>query len=218
MAKNRPSELMNTTPPPPVTCLLVDDHPALLDALTRALTDAGVRVVGAAMSAAAGLALLPRRPDVVLLDMRLPDMTGIELAQAIAASGTPAKTLLYSGHVDPRVAGQVLAAGMNGLIAKGSPLSEVVRAVRAVAAGGSYVDPLLGAALARGAADPLSLSERDEALLGHISRGLTDERIGEELHLSPETIRANVRRVVQTMGAKNRTHAVALALRTGQLR
>jgi DNA-binding NarL/FixJ family response regulator len=182
------------------------------------LTDAGVRVVGAAMSAAAGLALLPRRPDVVLLDMRLPDMTGIELAQAIAASGTPAKTLLYSGHVDPRVAGQVLAAGMNGLIAKGSPLSEVVRAVRAVAAGGSYVDPLLGAALARGAADPLSLSERDEALLGHISRGLTDERIGEELHLSPETIRANVRRVVQTMGAKNRTHAVALALRTGQLR
>jgi DNA-binding NarL/FixJ family response regulator len=209
---------MNATAPPPVTCLLIDDHPALLDALTRALTGAGVRIVGAAMSAAKGLALLPRRPDVVLIDMRLPDMTGIELAQAITASGTPAKTLLYSGHVDAQLAGQAIAAGMNGLITKGSPLSEVVRAVQTVAAGGTYLDALLGAELARGGGDPARLSERDELLLEHISRGLTDERIGEELHLSPETIRANVRRVVQTMGARNRTHAVALALRTGQLR
>jgi two-component system NarL family response regulator len=209
---------MSAVTQPPVSCLLIDDHPALLDALTRALTGAGVRIVGAAMSGANGLALLARLPDVVLLDMRLPDMTGIELAQAIASSETPAKTLLYSGHVDMQLAGQALAAGMNGLITKGSPLSEVVRAVRAVAAGGTYVDPLLGAELARGGSDQSHLSERDEVLLGHISRGLTDERIGEELHLSPETIRANVRRIVQAMGAKNRTHAVALALRTSQLR
>ena len=206
---------MSATTSSPVSCLLVDDHPALLDALSRVLSGAGVRIVGAAASAAKGLAMLPRRPDVVLLDMRLPDMDGIELAQAIARSSTPARTLLYSGHVDSQLAGQALAAGMHGLIAKDSPLSEVVRAVRAVAAGGTYVDPLLGAELALGGSGRIDLSERDELLLTHISRGLTDERIGEELHLSPETVRANVRRVVQAMGVRNRTHAVAIALRNG---
>jgi DNA-binding NarL/FixJ family response regulator len=202
----------------PVSCLLVDDHPALLDALSRALTAGGVRIVGAAPSAAMGLAMLQKRAaDVVLVDMRLPDMSGIELARAIATSGSDARTLLYSGLADAHLANEALAAGMRGLITKGSPLTEVVRAVQAVAAGGTYVDPLLGAGLAVAAAEGVSLSERDELLLERISRGLTDERIGEELHLSPETVRANVRRVVQTLGARNRTHAVALALRTGQI-
>jgi DNA-binding NarL/FixJ family response regulator len=203
--------------PLPVSCLLVDDHPALLDALSRSLTSAGMRVLGAAPTAAAALAMLSRRPDVVLLDMRLPDMDGIELAQAIARSDTPTKTLLYTGHSDPQLAAQALAAGMGGLITKGSPLSEVVRAVQAVASGGTYVDPLLGAQLALNSDVGVKLTGREEALLAHISRGLTDERIGEELHLSPETVRANVRRLVQTMGARNRTHAVALALRSGRI-
>ena len=208
---------MSATTSSQVRCLLIDDHPALLDAVSRILGAAGVRIVGTAASAAHGLALLRRRPDVVLLDGRLPDMDGIELAQAIARSSTPAKTLLYSGHADPQLVGRALAAGMNGLITKSSLLSEVVRAVHAVAAGGIYVDPLLGGQFALGGKGGAKLSERDELLLTHISRGLTDERIGEELHLSPETVRASVRRVVQAMGVRNRTHAVAIALRTGQI-
>ncbi|HEY4347367.1 MAG TPA: response regulator transcription factor [Gaiellaceae bacterium] len=209
---------MTATTPMPIRCLLVDDHPALLDALKRALTGAGVEVVGTAMTAADGLELVRAQPaEVALLDLRLPDMTGIELAQAIVASGASVRTILYSGHVDIRLASRALAAGMNGLITKGSPLSEVVRAVQTVASGGTYVDPLLGAHLAVGSNDGAELGKRDELLLKAMSRGLTDERIGEELHLSPETVRANVRRIVQAMGAKNRTHAVALALRTGQI-
>jgi DNA-binding NarL/FixJ family response regulator len=210
---------MSVTTSTPVSCLLVDDHPALLDALSRVLTGAGVRIVGAAASAAKGLAMLQRRPaDVALLDMRLPDMDGIELAQAIARSSSPARTLLYSGHSDPELANQALAAGMHGLITKGSPLSEVVRAVQAVAAGGTYVDPLLGGRLALGGGDGAKLAKRDVQLLTHVSRGLTDERIGETLHLSAETVRANIRRIVQAMGARNRTHAVALALRSGLIK
>ena len=198
-----------------VSCLLIDDHPAMIDALTRVLDRAGVRIVGAATSAGEGLALLERRPaDVALLDLRLPDMDGIALAQQIARSPSPPRTVLYSGHADPKLAGQALAAGVNGLITKGSPLSELVRAVKTVAAGGTYVDPLLAAPLARQESRP-ALSERDEALLEYISNGMTDERIGEALHLSAETVRANVRKVVGTLGARNRTHAVALALKAG---
>jgi two-component system, NarL family, response regulator len=204
-----------TTTSDDVSCLLIDDHPAMIDALTRVLDRAGVRIVGAATSAGEGLALLARRPaDVALLDLRLPDMDGIALAQRIARSPSPPRTVLYSGHADPKLAGQALAAGVNGLITKGSPLSELVRAVKTVAAGGTYVDPLLAAPLAL-QESRLALSERDEALLEYISNGMTDERIGEALHLSAETIRANVRKVVSTLGARNRTHAVALALKAG---
>lgn len=196
-------------------CLLIDDHPAMTDALTRVLDRAGVRIVGAATSAGEGLALLERRPaDVALLDLRLPDMDGIALAQQIACSPSPARTILYSGHADPKLAGQALAAGVNGLITKGSPLSELVRAVKTVAAGGIYIDPLLAAPLALQESRP-TLGERDEILLEYISNGMTDERIGEALHLSAGTVRANVRKVVSTLGARNRTHAVALALKAG---
>jgi DNA-binding CsgD family transcriptional regulator len=79
------------------------------------------------------------------------------------------------------------------------------------------VDPLPAGQVALRRAERLQLSERDERLLEHMSRGLTDDRIGETLHLSPETVRANVRRVVRLLGARNRTHAVALALRAGRI-
>jgi DNA-binding NarL/FixJ family response regulator len=206
---------MGTTTTDEITCLLIDDHPAMIDAMTRVLDLAGIRIVGSASTAGEGLALLARRSaDVALLDLRLPDMDGIALAQQIARTANPPRTVLYSGHADPRLAGQALAAGVNGLITKGSPLSELVRAVKTVAAGGTYVDPLLAAPLALHESRP-ALSEREEILLEYISNGMTDERIGEALHLSAETVRANVRKVVTTLGARNRTHAVALALKSG---
>jgi DNA-binding NarL/FixJ family response regulator len=202
------------TTPNQVTCLLIDDHPAMIDAVTRVLDGAGIRIVGAASSAIEGLEMLARRPaDVAVVDLCLPDMDGIALTQAIARSAAPARTVLSSGQADPRLASRALAAGVNGLITKGSPLSEVVRAVLTVAAGGTYIDPLLGALARQQEGAPLSA--RDERLLEFISNGMTDERIGEELHLSAETVRANVRKVVRMLGARNRTHAVALALKTG---
>jgi DNA-binding NarL/FixJ family response regulator len=200
--------------PNPISCLLIDDRGAMIDAVTRVLDGAGIRIVGAASSASQGLELLARRPtDVALVDLRLPDVDAIALARAISHTASPARTVLYSGNDDPRLASQALAAGVNGLITKGSPLSEVVRAIRAVAAGATYVDPLLGALALQ--QEGAALSRRDERLLEFISYGVTDKQIGEELHLSAETVRANVSKIVRTLGARNRAHAVALALKTG---
>jgi len=78
-------------------------------------------------------------------------------------------------------------------------------------------DPFLASKAVLERCDWSRLSSRDSLLLEHISRGLTDERIGEQLHLSPESVKNNVRRVVKTIGARNRTHAVALALRAGRI-
>jgi DNA-binding NarL/FixJ family response regulator len=201
-----------------VSCFLIDDHPTMIDAISRALDGAGVRIVGSASSGAKGLELLERRPaDVAVVDLKLPDSDGIALAQEIARSGSSARTVLCSGRDDPRLAGQALAAGVSGLITKGSPLSEVVRAVKAVAAGGTYVDPLLGGQLANGDRQP-ELEQSDVLLLERLSHGTTDEMIAEEIDLPVETVRANVRGVVRALGARNRPHAVAIALKTGLIR
>ena len=201
--------ILSATTTTPLSCLLIDGHPAVAAAISRALDGAGMRVVGTASSAARGLELLEtRRADVAVVDRQLPDMDGIELAVAISRS------LLCSGDADPALAGQALAAGVNGLIASASPASEVVRAVRAVAAGGTYVDPRLGGPLALREGLPV-LAERDELLLQYLADGLSDEQIGAALRLAGAAVSADVRRVVAVMGTRNRAHAVAVALKTG---
>ena len=207
--------ILSATTTTPVSCLLIDGHPAVADAISRALDDAGMRIVGTATSAARGLELLEtREADVAVVDRQLPDMDGIELAVAISRSRSPARTLLYSGNADPALAGQALAAGVNGLITSGSPASEVVRAVRAVAAGGTYVDPRLGGPLALREGLPV-LTEWDQLLLQYLADGLSEEQIGDALQLARGAVGAEVRRVVAVMGTRNRAHAVAVALKAG---
>ena len=206
---------MSTAAPLTVSCLLIDDHPATIVAVSHALDGAGVRIVGSAASGAKALELLERRPaDVAVVDLRLPDFDGIALAQEIARSTRPARTVLYSGHADARLAGQALAAGVSGLVTKRSELSEVVRAVKTVAAGGTYVDPLLGGPLALEDRAPV-LRDREVLLLERLSYGFTDAMIGEEIELSLETVRASIRGILRALGARNRAHAVAIALQTG---
>jgi DNA-binding NarL/FixJ family response regulator len=207
--------ILNASTTTPVSCLLIDGRPAVAAAIWRALDGAGLRIVGTATSAARGLQLLEtREADVAVVDRRLPDMDGIELAVAISRSPCPARTLLCTGTADPALAGQALAAGVNGLITSGSPASEVVRAVRAVAAGGTYVDPRLGGPLALRERLP-ALAERHELLLQYLADGLSDVQIGEALQLARADVGAEVSRVVAVMGTRNRAHAVAVALKTG---
>ncbi len=165
--------ILSATTTTPLACLLIDGDPPAAVAISRALAGAGMRIVGTATSAARGLELLEtHQADVAVVDRQLPDMDGIDLAVAISRSPSPARTLLCAGDADPALAGQALAAGINGLITSGSPAAEVVRAVRAVAAGGTYVDPRLGGPLALREGLPV-LAERDELLLQYLADGLS---------------------------------------------
>jgi DNA-binding NarL/FixJ family response regulator len=139
--------------PAPVTCLLADDHPEILDFLTAILRDERVDVVGRAANGAHALDLIAqRRPGVALIDLRLPDMSGIEVVRTAAVAASTTACLVYSGNAEWPEVREALDAGARGVILKESPIADVARAIRVVAGGGFYIDPSFGAALATSAA------------------------------------------------------------------
>ena len=201
-----------------VTWLLVDDHPAILKALVAILSDDGIDVIGRAERGIEGLAIMEtRRPDVALVDLRLPDLSGIEVVRAAAVSAPETACLLYTGYAEWAQAREALDAGARGVVSKEAPLADVARAICAVAAGGSYLDPRLGGELAIGAPGRPELTRRERDVLRCLADGLTNDEIGAKLFLSPETVRGYVRKATARLGARNRMQAVAAALRNGMI-
>jgi len=135
----------------PVRCVVADDHPAILEVVCAFLdAEAGIDVAGRAADGRTALRLIAdTRPHVALLDIRMPDVGGIEIARRLAAASSPTRVVLYTAEPAPEQLLAALDAGVRGLILKGSPLVTLARALRAVAAGGTYTDTALAGALAR---------------------------------------------------------------------
>jgi two-component system response regulator DesR len=197
-----------------VTCVLVDDHPAILKALAAILRDDGIDVAGVATTGAEGIDLIEcRRPAVALVDLRLPDVEGIDVVRSAAAASSVTSCAVYTGQADRTQAQDALDAGARGIVLKESPLTELSRAIRLVAGGGLYVDPLLGGLLVARPRSPLSPRQRD--VLRLLATGLTNDQIGERIFLSPETVRTHIKNATERLGARNRLQAVADAVRAG---
>jgi DNA-binding NarL/FixJ family response regulator len=125
----------------PITCLLVDDHQAILDALHRLLEAEGIAVVGRARSGADALAFANASATVIVTDHTLPDMSGLELARAILAERPGQKIVLYTSRFSPRGVEDALAMGVKGIVLTDSIATDLPHAIRLVADGGTYVDP-----------------------------------------------------------------------------
>ena len=198
-----------------VTCLVVDDHPPIVDAVSRYLSVAGYAVVATARDGEQALAAIGRhRPAVCVADLRMPRLGGLDLARAAKSVSPETAVLLYSGFSDRGLVAEALEAGAQGFALKDSPLDDLTRAIDLVASGSVYVDPVLAADLAR--SDPASskrLSGREREVLRLLSDGGSYGEIGAELFLSPDTVRAHAHRAMMKLGAKTRTQAVAVALR-----
>jgi DNA-binding NarL/FixJ family response regulator len=200
-----------------LTCVVADDHPALIRAVALLLEEEGVDVVAQAGDGVAALAAIEEhRPNVALLDVMMPRLTGIEVAQQVRDRVPETATVLYTGFSDGEMLTQALEAGARGFVLKDAPLNDVARAVAHAARGESYVDPGLAAALMQvqerpGAAHGLSERERD--VLHLLANGRSNEEIAVALSLSPETVRTYVRRAMLKLAADTRTQAVAIALR-----
>jgi len=198
-----------------VSCLVADDHPAVVESVADVLTAAGIRVVGKARDGAEALALIEAEgPEVALLDLRMPGLSGIEVARRLDRGEGATAVILYTAFGDRALLTEALDAGARGVVLKEAPLAEVVRAVQLVAAGRTYVDPVLAGVISSSAATKMvTLTARERDVLRLLADGLSNEEIGKELFISPETVRTHVRKAMSKLDADTRTQAVATALR-----
>ncbi|MDH4177512.1 MAG: response regulator transcription factor [Thermoleophilia bacterium] len=197
-----------------ITVTVADDHPAVLDAVSRFLDQNGVDVLGIADDGEEALRELERlRPAVAILDLRMPGFTGGEIIRRARAVAPDTALLVYTGLVDQETIVDALAAGADGVIEKDASMLELVRAVRLVAAGRSYVDASLAASVLQGGSFSVGLTTRELEVLRLLADGNSNESIARELHIAPDTVRAHVRKAMAKLSASTRTQAVATALR-----
>jgi DNA-binding NarL/FixJ family response regulator len=196
-----------------ITCMLADDHPAVLDSISRVLASQGFDVVAQARDGEDALkAIEEQKPQVSIVDLRMPGMSGIAVARR-ASKHTA--VILYTGYSDRTLLVEALDAGVRGFVLKEAPLADLGRAIEIVAKGGLYVDPVLAGVLASGeATEQLSmLTQREREVLRLLADGMRNEEIGRRLHIAAETARAHIRNAMRKLDADTRTHAVAMALR-----
>jgi DNA-binding NarL/FixJ family response regulator len=201
---------------PIISCVVADDHPALVEALAAVFGAEGIEVVSRARDGASALAAIENlRPTTAVLDVVMPQLGGIEVARRVSRSSPETGTILYTGHREQDLLAEALDAGARGFVLKETPLTELVRAVKLVAAGGTYIDPVLVPTLVRaGATGPhTTLSTREREILRHLADGQTNDEIAKELNISPDTVRTYLRRAMEKLEADTRTQAVATALR-----
>jgi DNA-binding NarL/FixJ family response regulator len=204
----------------PLRLVLIEDHQALREGLELLLGREGCDVVGTAGTAAEGRQLVDElAPDVALVDIRLGEDDGIDLTRRLLGDDPDRRIVLYTGSSDEELLFSGLDSGARGYALKDGSPRELVEALALVADGGSYVDPRLRPALlSRRSTERMpSLSNREREVLDLLAQGLTGEQVADQLFLSAETIKTHVRNAMAKLEAHTRVHAIAIALRQGEI-
>lgn len=196
------------------TCLIADDHPAIVSAVGDVLERAGYAVTRATNGEEASDVIATQHPAVAVVDANMPDLLGTEVARRAQRTSPDTAVVMYTAYGDHALLVEALDGGVRGFVLKNAPLNELLRAVRLVLAGGTYVDPTVAGGLTgHGRARAVTLTERERDVLRLLSEGLDNEEIGQRLFISPETVRTHLRKAMTKLGAGTRTQAVAIALR-----
>jgi two-component system nitrate/nitrite response regulator NarL len=210
---------------PPVTVLVADDHPLFRDGIVRAVRErASLTLVGEAADGREALERIRELvPDVVVLDMKLPELDGLQILAALRRDAVPSRVLILSAFTDGGVVHGALSAGAAGYLPKSVERAEVCDAIEAVARGGTVLDPslqegLLAAVRASGAAaDRPWLTEREHEILVLIAEGLSAPGVAARLHLAPGTVKTHLSHLYEKLGVSDRAACVAEAMRRGLL-
>jgi len=198
-----------------ITCLVADDHPAMVAAVCEMLESHGIQIAGRARDGIETLAKIEaRKPDVAVLDLRMPQLSGTEVARRAARVSPDTAIVLYTAYAEHALLTEALDAGVRGFVLKEAPLGDLIRAIELAAAGRLYIDPVLAGELARGSSRAApSLTQRERDVLRLLAEGHSNQEIGKRLFISPETVRTHVRKAMAKLDADTRTQAVAMALR-----
>ena len=208
------------TQPPRIRVYLLDDHEVVRQGLRALLEVAGdIEVVGESGSAVEASARIPAlRPDVAILDGRLPDGSGVEVCRQVRAVDPSIQALILTSYDDDEALFAAIMAGASGYVLKEIMGSDLVGAIRQVAAGNSLIDPALTARVLDRvrngptiAPELARLTERELTLLGLIAEGLTNRQIGERMYLAEKTVKNNVSGILAKLGVERRTQAAVLA-------
>ena len=206
---------------PPIRVMLVDDHALVRMGFRMLLADAQIEVVTEADTGEQACQDYPQvRPDVVVLDLSMPGMGGLEALRRLLAHDPKARVLALSAHEDTAHPRRVLRAGALGYLAKRSAPEALIAAVKAVARGERYVDAHTAQALAtaqiEGDASPAELlSEREFSVFIQLARGQSVNQIADNLKLSPSTVGTHLYHVKQKLGANNQSELTLVALQWG---
>ena len=202
-----------------IRVFVVDDHPVVRSGLrTMVESEDGFAIAGMAASAEEALTLLPEaRADVILLDLRMPGMDGLELLSSLRTNGLPVKAVVLTNyHLDEDIY-RAFQSGAMAYLLKSSSGDELLSTLRAVHAGERRIPPAIAMQLAE-RLGRTQLSSREQEVMVFVARGLTNRQIGQHLHISDKTVRNHVIHCLAKLGARDRTEATAIALQRGLIK
>jgi DNA-binding NarL/FixJ family response regulator len=198
-----------------ITALIVDDHEVVREGLRLSLSRAPhIRVVGEASDGQQAIDLAERRrPDVIIMDVRMPGMDGLDATKVLSEKLPDVSVLIFTAYSERSLLSRGLESGAKGYILKEAPHETLVRAIDKVAKGESFIDPALMPAFLSGKDREEMLTGREREILQLLADGMSNADVAQRLFISQETVKSHVRHILAKLEADTRTHAVAIALR-----
>lgn len=216
---------MNKRRPERIRVLVADDHPIYREGMVRAISERpDLVLVAEASGGREALAEVGRlQPDVALLDIRMPDLGGLEVLSAMRRDGVATEVLFLSAFVESELAYKAVASGAKGFLSKQAARQEICDAIVTIAHGGTAFAPEVQVGLAseleereRASKGP-ALTPREREVLKLVAEGRSAPEIGEAIHLSPATVKSHLRAIYEKLGVAERAAAVAEGMRRGLL-
>jgi two-component system NarL family response regulator len=200
----------------PIRILIVDDHPVVLAGLTSMLaTQAGMEVLGSASSGEEALEMLQtKHADLLLLDLRMPGMSGIDILHALKRAKINVRAIILTSYETDEDIYRAVQAGAQGYLLKDAPQADMSEAIRAVHAGKRYFPRHIAARLAERMMRT-NLTARELEVLKMLARGLTNKEIGGALNISGNTVRNHVKSIIEKLEVSDRTEAATTAIHRG---